>query len=570
MKTRVVAYSRVSTDHEDQMNSLQNQKQHWEEFIKNNPNWEYAGMYWDEGITGTSAKKREGFLQMIEDAKAGKFDLIITKSVTRWARNIVDSIQYARELKKIGVAVYFASDNIHTIDDPDAELRLSIMSTLAQDESRRISENVKFGHLRAMKNGVVYGNDRVLGYDIKDKQLFINEEEAEIVRKIFDWFVNEGESLHGIIRRLKEEGFDKGKLGGNIYHSSIKRILQNEKYCGDLKQRKYYTVDFLEQSRKKNEGEVDFVIIRDHHEPIIERSLWEKAQEILNKRKEKYDKGIGYTRHCWGSKLICGVCGDKFRRKTLYNKTDGSERPIWICTTAHDKGRKGCENTSYIREDVLKDALNEVINQLKEKHNKEHLFNELNKLLIKITNDKDHKQELKKIEQQINKIQTKREKLLELYMDSNLTKENFNKINSSLNEEENLLRERYNLLTTRVNKIKEQINNLNDFYKLIVDKYNDINEIDKIVENYIIQVIKYKDRIVFELFTGDDVEVPMSKYPKRIINLDNKSITDDMKYPKKSNSRDYVSIMDIKHRYKVNRGAVHYYEEINIQVLLIA
>lgn len=552
MKTRVVAYSRISTDHEDQINSLKNQKQHWEEFIKNNPEWEYAGMYYDEGITGTSARKRDGFLQMIEDAKIGKFDLIITKSVTRWARNIVDSIQYARELKKIGVAVYFASDNIHTINDADAELRLSIMSTLAQDESRRISENVKFGHLRAMKNGVVYGANRILGYDIKDKKLFINEEEAKIIRKIFDWYVNEKESLHGIVKRLKEElGVTKGKTGGKLNHTSIRRIIENEKYCGDLKQRKYYTEDFLEQTQKKNNGEIEFIIIRDNHDPIIDRSLWEKAQQILKKRKIDSNRGIGYTKHCWGGKLICGVCGDKFRRKILFNK-DGSERPIWICTTTHDKGKKGCENTGYIREDVLKDSLKVVIDKLKEKHNKENLFNELNKILMKISSNKNYEQEINKIEQQINKIQTKREKLLELYMDSNLTKESFNNKNSSLNNEENLLREKHNSLISKAKKIQEQINNLNDFYNIIIEKYNDIKEIDKIVDNYIVRIIKYKDKIVFELFTGDNMEVSMSKYPKRV------------------NSRDYVPIMDIKHRYKIDRGSVQYYEEINIEVLLVA
>ena len=220
----------MSTEHEDQINSLNNQKQFWEEFIKKNPEWEYAGMYWDEGITGTSIKKRTGFNKMINDAKQNKFDLILTKQVSRWARNIVDSIQTARDLKKIGVGVYFLNDNINTLD-PDAELRLSIFSTLAQEESRRISENVKFGHKQAMKNGIVFGNNRVLGYDIINKKLVINQQEAEIVKKIFNWFINDNESLHGIVRKLNEQGITKGKIGGKIDHTTIKRILENEKYC---------------------------------------------------------------------------------------------------------------------------------------------------------------------------------------------------------------------------------------------------------------------------------------------------------------------------------------------------
>lgn len=227
------------------------------------------------------------------------------------------------------------------------------MSTLAQEESRRISENVKFGHIRAMKNGIVFGNNRVLGYDIKDKKITINHQEAEIVKKIFDWFVNENESLHGIVRRLAKIGITKGKTGGKIDHTTVKRIIENEKYCGDLKQRKYYTEDFLNQKQKPNKGEIEFIILRDNHEGIVTRDIWNKAQEILKERRVKYQKGIGYTRHCWGGKIICGVCKNKFRRKTFKN-IDGSDRPVWICSTYYNKGTKECQNGGYIREDVFR------------------------------------------------------------------------------------------------------------------------------------------------------------------------------------------------------------------------
>ena len=550
-KIRVVSYSRVSSESENQLNSLANQRQHWDEYIKAKPEWEYIGFFYDQGITGTNAKKRDGFIKMYEEAKQGKFDLIITKSVTRWARNIVDSIQYVRDLKKIGVAVYFSSDNIHTINDADAELRLSIMSTLAQDESRRISENVKFGHKRAMKNGIVYGNNRVWGYDIKDKKLYINENESEIIKKIFHWYVFENESLHGIVKRLESElGVTKGKIGGKLDHSTITRILQNEKYCGDLQQRKYFTKDFLEQKQSKNNGEHEFITIKDHHEAIISREVWDNAQDILFERQVKSNRGVGYTKHCWGGKIICEVCHNKFRRKVMKNK-DGTERPIWICTTAHDKGKAGCINTSYMREEVLEDATKVVIAKLKEPGNKEKILNNLDTILKNITQNNDTKIKADKLEKQIEKVKNKREKLMELFMDSNLSKDNFNLKNEELNNEELNFINRLKEVQSKEDEMILQIKKMNGFYDMLSKEYDDINEVDDIINKYFTNIIKYKDKLVFNLVMGESYDISLAKYPKRV------------------NRRNHTPIMDTKIFYLVDRGAVRYYESLTIELRLV-
>jgi len=562
---RVVAYSRVSTEHEDQINSLNNQKQFWEEFIKKNPEWEYAGMYWDEGITGTSIKKRTGFNQMIKDAKQNKFDLILTKQVSRWARNIVDSIQTARDLKKIGVGVYFLNDNINTLD-PDAELRLSIFSTLAQEESRRISENVKFGHKQAMKNGIVFGNNRVLGYDIINKKLVINQQEAEIVKKIFNWFINDNESLHGIVRKLNEQGITKGKIGGKIDHTTIKRILENEKYCGDLKQRKYYTKDYLEQKLVKNNGELDYIIIYNNHEPIISKDNWNKAQNILKERREKYDRGIGYIRHCWGGKIICGVCGDKFRRKII-NMTNNNKNPVWICTTYYNKGKKGCVNGSYIREDVLEDCFRVILNELNTKEIQERVIENLQKILTKLTiSDKTQDKE-NKIKQQIEKIRNKRDRLIELYTDNNLSKNDFNLKNNELNIQEEKLNAELNKIKEEINHIQQTKKQVVNFYNILKEKAENIKLIDDIVKDHIKEIIKYKDKIIFIFNIGNSFEISLTNYPKRSNNRDNKPYMDN-KYPKQLNNPGYIPIMDNKIMYLVDRGCVRYYESIKLEVKL--
>ena len=251
-KKRVAAYCRVSTDHEDQANSFESQQRYFRQYIQYHPDWELFGVFADEGLSGTTTKRRKEFHRMIACAKNGEIDLIITKEISRFARNTLDSISFTRELKRHGVGVIFMNDNINTLDG-DAELRLAIMASIAQEESRKTSERVKWGQKRQMEQGVVFGRS-MLGYDVKDGKMTMNQEGAEVVRLIFRKFVNEGKGAHTICRELREAGITP--MQAKEWSSTvILRLLRNEKYCGDLVQKKTYTPDYLSHEKKYNTGQ---------------------------------------------------------------------------------------------------------------------------------------------------------------------------------------------------------------------------------------------------------------------------------------------------------------------------
>ncbi len=246
-KQRVAAYCRVSTDQEDQINSLESQQRYFRQYIQNHQDWELFAVFADEGLSGTNTKKRKAFHRMIDCARNGKLDLIITKEISRFARNTLDSIAYTRELKRLGVGVIFMNDNINTLDG-DAELRLAILASIAQEESRRTSQRVKWGQKRRMEQGVVFGRS-MLGYDVKNGNLTINPEGAEVVRLIFRKYVWEGKGTHVIARELLEAGIHPMR-SERWSNTVILRLLRNEKYCGDLVKKKTYTPDYLSHDKK--------------------------------------------------------------------------------------------------------------------------------------------------------------------------------------------------------------------------------------------------------------------------------------------------------------------------------
>ena len=279
---RVAVYCRVSTDKEDQINSFESQKRFFAEIVERRPEWELWGIYADEGVSGTSTVKRREFNRMLEDARAGKFDRVMTKEVSRFARNTVDTLMFTRELRTMGIGVEFVNDGINTLE-PDAELRLAIMGSIAQEESRKTSSRVKWGQTRRMEQGVVFGRS-LLGYDVDGGQLTVNETGAEIVKKIYGWYVFDGLSGAGIAKRLTEEGVPTVR-GHREWNSGVViKILKNEKYCGDLLQKKTITPDYLTHRKRTNRGQEEMVYIRDHHEPIIDRELWEQAQARMRRR----------------------------------------------------------------------------------------------------------------------------------------------------------------------------------------------------------------------------------------------------------------------------------------------
>ena len=348
---RVAVYCRVSTDKDDQANSLESQQKYFKEYIERNPMWELCEIYVDEGISGTSTKKRKAFNKMMVDAELGKFDMIITKEISRFARNTLDSIYYTRKLKSFGVGVRFANDNLYTLD-PDAELRLTIMASIAQEESRKTSERVKWGQKRRMEDGVVFGCS-MLGYDVKDGKIYVNPEGAEVVRRIFHKYVNERKGTGTIAKELAAEGmpsFTNSKWTATV----ILRTLHNEKYCGDLIQKKTITPDYLTHEAVRNKGQEEFVVIRDHHEPIISRELFERAQEELKFRSTANDRKARLGRkHCFSGKITCAGCGKYYRRKV---KETG---PVWICTTYNTYGKTACPSKA-IPESILEAIADEV------------------------------------------------------------------------------------------------------------------------------------------------------------------------------------------------------------------
>ena len=325
---KVAVYARVSTEHEAQLSALENQKDWYKPIIAQHPEWDIVRMYTDEGITGTSAQKRPQFMKMIEDAGDGEFDLILTREVARFARNTVDTLQYTRSLKAKGVEVFFINDNIKTFDG-DGELRLTIMATLAQDESRKTSIRVKCGQQTSMDNGVFYGNGNILGYDRVGKDMVINPEQAKTVRMIYDWYLD-GVGIRAIKFKLEQAGRLTAMGKSNWHESNISKILQNSFYCGIITYHKEYTPDFLEQKKIRNFGEIELTKTRGTHEPIITEEEFERVQEMMAKRrKELPNNGAGKRRQIgekqpgdvWTELLIC-ECGHKFNRKVWHRVED--------------------------------------------------------------------------------------------------------------------------------------------------------------------------------------------------------------------------------------------------------
>ena len=355
---RVAAYARVSTEKDDQVNSLASQKSYFANYISSQKNMELTDVYFDEGISGTQTRRRIGFHRMIEDALGGKFNLILTKEVSRFARNTVDTLSYTRRLKEAGVGVVLTMDNIDTRDG-DGELRLTIMAGLAQEESRKTSERVKWGQQRRMEQGVVFGRD-MLGYTVKNGVLSINPEEAPVVRAIFHKYTNEGKGAHVIAGELMEEGFRPKR----ILHWSdtvILRILQNEKYVGDLCQKKTFTPDYLTHKKKYNRGEEEKIYIKEHHEAIIDRNLWNRTQEERKRRSLSAGNRSRHSNRYWCSgKICCGICGSRFVSRT--KKMPTGVYKAWRCCQAASYGALktgadgrtiGCDNNSINEKALL-------------------------------------------------------------------------------------------------------------------------------------------------------------------------------------------------------------------------
>lgn len=425
---QVAAYARVSTDHDDQMNSLASQKLYFKDFICSQPGMKLSEIYYDEGISGTQTNKRAGFNQMIEDAMQGKFNLILTKEVSRFARNTVDALYYTRKLKEAGVGVIFTIDNIDT-RDTDGELRLTIMASLAQEESRKTSERVKWGQKRRMEQGVVFGRD-LLGYTVKDGVLSVNEAEVPAVKAIFHKYTNEGKGTHVIARELLEEGF-RPKHIKQWSNTVILRVLRNEKYVGDLCQKKTYTPDYLTHKKKYNRGQEERVYIKNHHEGIIDRDLWDRTQEELRRRSPSEEQKSRHSNRYWCSgKICCGECGCRFISRT--RKRQAGTYRAWWCYQKLRHGRPkildgqkvGCSNRS-INERALFTCMKYCIDLLC--NNKEKIRKEVLTDIQNVCNTPEETMDLAKVKQKMDAIEEKKRKSFDAMLEGMLSKEDLRK-----------------------------------------------------------------------------------------------------------------------------------------------
>lgn len=358
-KRRTAAYARVSTDSEEQLTSYSAQVDYYTNYIKSRDDWEFVSVYTDEGITGTNTKHREGFKRMVADALAGKIDLIVTKSVSRFARNTVDSLTTVRQLKEKGVEIYFEKENIWTLDSK-GELLITIMSSLAQEESRSISENCTWGQRKRFADGkVTVPFKRFLGYDRgSDGNLVLNKDEAVIIRRIYSMFL-QGMTPHGIAARLTADGI-KSPGGKDKWNAgAVRSILTNEKYKGDALLQKSYTVDFLTKKKKVNEGEIPQYYVEGNHEAIIQPEVFELVQRELARRKGSTGKPSGV--HIYSNKIKCGQCGSWYGSKVWHSKTK-YRKCVWRCNRKFDNEHH-C-TTPHFTEAEIQAMFIVVVNQL--------------------------------------------------------------------------------------------------------------------------------------------------------------------------------------------------------------
>ncbi len=489
---RVTDYARVSTDHLEQKKSLQNQVEHFEQYIKENPNWTYVKGYVDDGITGTSDIKRDNFMKMIEDARSSKFDLIVTKEISRFSRNTLDSIKYTRELLSYGVAVLFVNDNINTAL-PDSELRLTIMASMAQDEIRRLSERVKFGMNRAIERGEILGNNLLYGYK-KDKAtgiLKLVEDEAKVVRRIHELYAVEELSLSKIAKTLNSEGL-KTCQNKKWCVSTISRMIENPKYKGYYCARKSEIVDYMTKRIKYFEKD-DWVIYEDKTRipPIVDEDLWERANTRLASRKKafserKEDKSIYKNRYLYSAKIYCKQHNTVFHRRKFRKK---KKDITWVCSEYLKNGKTTCDSPN-IRESELDAIFKDLISKLQ--IDSKDIINTLMNHYRHLEIDTGIDEEISSREKKINNLYTKKDKILELSIQGGLSNEEFYERNNQFNDKINDLTKELNKLKMDKDKLRTTTNKTKELEDILKSKVNSKSTITKIISSLLNHIVVSK------------------------------------------------------------------------------
>ena len=451
---RVTFYARVSSESDEQLNSLGNQISYYEEFIRKNPAWEYVEGYIDEGLSAATTKKRENFHRMVEDGKADLFDLIVTKEITRFARNTLDSILYTRELLGAGVGVFFQNDNINTFDE-DSELRLSIMSSIAQDELRKLSSRVKFGHAQAIKNSVVLGNNRIFGYHKDKGRLVIDEEEAPMVRELFELYATGEYSMKQIETLFWGKGY-RNHSGKKIAHTTMSGVISNPKYKGYYVGNKVKVVDLFTKKQKFLPPE-EWVMFKDETgeivPAIVEEELWDQANAVLKKRSEDVKNRQGICNHAnlLTGKLYCTHCGAAYYRRESKDRA-GNKNSKWVCSGKIKNGADSCASVA-IYEEELKPLLFEVFRETEA--NAEALIEEYIEMYRSLEDGGELTRQLDALRQQVELSQKKKSKLLGYNAAGQLSDQDFLSMNKECDREvDQAQRQIYDLEQQRLSKVE--------------------------------------------------------------------------------------------------------------------
>lgn len=490
-RIRVAAYCRVSTDGDEQLGSFVSQKSYYEEKIRQNKEWVLAGIFADEAITGTKVDKREGFQEMIRECQSGKIDMILTKSISRFSRNTQDTLKYVRMLRDRNIAVIFEKENINTLD-MNGEMLLTILSSLSQGEVESLSENVKMGLRMKMKRGELIGFNGCLGYDYdrKTKTITVNEQEAETVRFIYDLYL-QGYGTSSIARRLMELGI-KNKRGTVEWHThGVMGIIKNEKYKGDVLLGKTFTVDPISKRRLANMGEEERYYIRDHHEPIVSREIWDKAEQIRLKRvrprlMETTGNRERYTRQfTFSSMLECGYCGHKLSRRTRHQTTT-TKKPVWQCMNATKNGISNCPNCKAIDEVIIENAFLDAFRLLAD--NFDDVLDSVLSTIEDVLKDDTELKRVKQLEKDIASIETKKSRLTDLLIDGKIEQEDYDEKKLSFQRKLHQMTEEKTYLEENIGQQKNISKRMEQLRKTLENE-DILDEFDRIVFESIVEKV---------------------------------------------------------------------------------
>lgn len=506
---RVTFYARVSSEKDEQLNSLDNQISYYKDLINKNKNWQYVSGYIDEGISGISVKKRENFHNMITDAKDGKFDFIITKEITRFARNTLDSIKYTRDLLSYGVGVFFQNDNINTLDE-DSELRLTIMSGIAQDELRKLSSRIKFGHQQAIKNSVVLGNSRIFGYVKDGKRLAIDEDEAQMVRELFELYATNNYSMKQIEKLFWEKGY-RNLNGNKIAHSTMSNMISNPKYKGYYVGNKVKVIDMFTKKQKFLPPE-EWVMFKDETgeivPAIVSEELWEKANEVLKRRSNdvKNRRGICNHNNLLTGKLFCTHCGSPYYRRDSKDR-QGNKNSIWVCSGKLKNGKDSCPSIS-IYESEIKPVLFEVFRDTSS--SVESLIEQYIEMYKSLDENDNISKSIDAMKKKIDISNRKKSKLLEYNISGNLSDRDFISMNNQLSEDILKAEEEISKLEEQKrskDKLNEHIKNMKTILKQAEQdaKQQLINKtfVDQYIDKIFVTPEDGKIVLNIKIFTGE-------------------------------------------------------------------